>query len=81
MDNVVSKYCNIFFGERYILSIGIQDIQGKLQQIARLVILRASLFGLKRLKRDEFSLKIILYHLFCYVNVITNVLVGEFGEI
>ena len=75
MDNVVSS-----FGERYILSIGIQNIQGKLQKIARLAILRASLFGLKRLKRDEFSFK-ILYHLVCYVNVINNVLVGEFGEI
>ena len=81
MDNVLSKYHNIFFAERYILSIGIQDIQGKLQKIARLAILRASLFGLKRLKRDEFSLKIILYHLVCYVNVINNVLVGEFDEI
>ena len=54
--------------------MGIQDIQGKLQKNARLAILRASLFGLKRLKRDEFNLKIILYHLVCYVNVINNVL-------
>ena len=49
--------------------------------ITIIIILRASLFGLKRLKRGEFSLKISLYHLVCYVNVINNVLVGEFGEI
>ena len=69
MDNVVSKYHNIVLDK------------ANCKKIARLAILRASLFGLKRLKRDEFSLKIILYHLVCYVNVIYNVLVGEFGEI
>ena len=63
------------------MSIGVQDMQGKLKKIARLVILRAALFGLKGLKRDEISLKIILYHLVCYVNVINKVLVGTFGEI
>ena len=61
--------------------MGVQDIQGKLQKIARLAILRAALFGLKRRNKDEISLKIFFYHLVFYVNVINKVLAREFGEI
>ena len=50
--------------------MGIQDTQGKLQKITRLTIFRAAALGLKRLRGDEIILKIILYHLVCYVNVI-----------
>jgi len=61
--------------------MAVQDIQGKLQKIARLAIFRAALFGLKRPNKDEISLKIFFCHLVFYVNVINKVLAREFGEI
>ena len=61
--------------------MGVHGIQGKLQKIATLAILKAALLGLKWFKRDEISLKINFYHLICYVNVINEVLAREFGEI
>ena len=61
--------------------MAVQDIQGELQKIARLEILRAPLFGLKRSNKDEISLKMFFCHLVFYVNVINKVLAREFGEI
>ena len=58
--------------------MGVQDIEGKLQKITRWAIFKSRKKGFREYK---ISLKIIVYNLVCYVNVINEVLAREFGEI
>ena len=49
IDIDVSKYHKNHFGEIYILGMVAEGTWGKLQKIAKLAILRASVFGSNRL--------------------------------
>ena len=49
IDIEVSKYRKMIFGEKYIVAMVAEDTLGKLQQIAKLAILRALVFGSNRL--------------------------------
>ena len=49
IDIEVSKYHKILFGEKYIVAMVAEDTFRKLQQIEKLAILRALVFGSNRL--------------------------------
>ena len=59
----------------------VKDIPGKFKQIAKLKILRAPVFGSKRLEIENISLRSIFDHLLCYLHLIDSVLANEFDEI
>lgn len=58
------------FGENYILAMGVKDIRGKFQKIAKLDILRAPVFGSNRLEMDNISFRSIFDHLFYHPHLI-----------
>ena len=57
------------------------DTWGKLQKISNFAILRALVFGSKRLSREKISFKSIFYQLACYLHLVNKVLGNEFDEI
>ena len=61
--------------------MGAEDTWDKLQKIAKLVILRALVFGANRLSREKISFKSIFYHLDCYQHLVNKVLANKFDEI
>ena len=61
--------------------MGVKDIQGKFKKIAKLNILRAPVFGSKRLEIENISFRSIFDHLLCYLHLIDSVLANGFDEI
>jgi len=61
--------------------MAIGDTWGKLQKNAKLVILRALVFGSTRLWREKITFKSIVYHLVCYLELVNKALASEFYEI
>ena len=54
--------------------------EASFEKIAKLEILRASVFGSKRLDMENISFRSIFDHLFCYLHLIDQVLANEFDE-
>ena len=81
IDIEVSKYYKICLGKITFWPWSLKTSEGSLKKFAKLKILRAPVFGSKRLEIGYISFRGIFDHLLCYLHLIDSVLVNEFHEI
>ena len=83
IDIEVSKYYKICLGKITFWPWLLKTSEGSFKKIAKikLKILRAPVFGSKRLEIENISLRSIFDHLLCHLHLIDSVLANEFDEI
>ena len=81
IDIEVSKYYKICLGKNTFGPWLLKTSEGSFKKIAKLKILRAPVFGSKRLEIENISFRSIFDHLLCYLHLIDSVLANEFDEI
>ena len=81
IDIEVSKYYKICLGKITFWPWLLKTSEGSFKKIVKLKILRAPVFGSKRLKIENISFRSIFDHLLCYLHLTDSVLVNEFDEI
>ena len=81
IDIEVSKYYKICLGKITFWPWLLETSEGSFKKIAKLKILRAPVFGSKRLEIENISFRSIFNHLLCYLHLIDSVLANEFDEI
>ena len=80
IDIEVFKYYKICLG-KITFWPWLKTSEESFKKIAKLKILRAPVFGSKKLEIENISLRSIFGHLLCYLHLIDSVLANEFDEI